>query len=70
MTLQWGTAMADRFTEPEAEALWALFKPIDAALQAAEQQTSPGYQGEKSPYYLDQIPTELSIDRFIADWSI
>ena len=70
MTLQWGTAMADRFTEPEAEALWALFKPIDAALQAAEQQTAPGYQGEKSPYYLDQIPTELSIDRFIADWSI
>ena len=68
MTLQWGTAMADRFTAQEAEILWTRFKPVDDALQAEEQQYSPGFQGEKSHYYLDRVPTDLSVDCFIASW--
>ena len=69
MTLQWGTAIADRFTDQEAESLWTLFKPIDDALQADEEQDAPGYQGAKSHYYLDRVPTDLSVDAFIASWN-
>ena len=53
--------MADRFTAQEAETLWARFKPVDEALQAAEQQYSPGFQGDKSHYYLDRVPTDLEM---------
>jgi hypothetical protein len=68
MTLQWGQSIADRFSAAEAEALWARFQPIDDALQAPELQSSPGFQGQQSPYYLNEVPTDLSVDSFIASW--
>ena len=68
MTLQWGQSFADRFSKEEAAALWERFKPIDDALQAPELQSSPGFQGQQSRYYLDQPPTELSVENFIASW--
>jgi hypothetical protein len=68
MTLQWGQSIADRFSAAEAEALWTRFQPIDDALQAPELQSSPGFQGQQSPYYLNEVPTDLSVESFIASW--
>lgn len=68
MTLQWGQRIADRFSAAEAAALWARFKPVDDALQAPELQWGPGFQGEDTHYYLNDVPADLSVERFIADW--
>lgn len=69
MTLQWGQYIADRFSAAEAESLWARFKPVDDALQAPELQSSPGFQGQQSPYYLNEVPADLSVYSFIAGWA-
>ena len=68
MTLQWGQPIADRFSAAEAAALWTRFKPVDDALQAPELQWAPGFQGEDTHYYLNDVPADLSVDRFIAGW--
>jgi hypothetical protein len=69
MTLQWGTAMAERFSAEAAEALWQRFKPLDDALQANEPQSAPGFQGGETPYYFNQVLTDPSVDHFIASWT-
>ena len=66
MTLQWGKPLAARFTEQEAGILWARFKFVDDLLQAGEDQWTPGFQGEETRYYFDQVPAELSVDAFVA----
>ena len=66
MTLQWGRPLAARFTEQEAEILWARFKFVDDLVQAGEDQWTPGFQGEETRYYFDQVPAELSVDAFVA----
>ncbi len=68
MTLQWGQLIADRFSAAEAAALWARFEPLDDALQAPELQWGPGFQGEDTHYYLNDVPDDLSVERFIAGW--
>lgn len=66
MTLQWGRPLADRFSEQEADILWARFKFVDDLLQAEENQWVPGFQGDETRYYFDQVPAELSVDTFVA----
>ena len=66
MTLQWGRPLAARFTEQEADILWARFKFVDDLVQAKEDQWTPGFQGEETRYYFDQVPAELSVDAFVA----
>ncbi len=66
MTLQWGRPLAARFSVQEADALWARFKPVDDLLQAAEDQWTPGFQGEETRYYFEQAPAELSVASFLA----
>ena len=66
MTLQWGKPLAARFTEQEAGILWTRFKFVDDLLQAGEDQWTPGFQGEETRYYFDQVPAELSVDAFVA----
>lgn len=69
MTLQWGRSIADRFSPTEAAELWARFKPMDDALQAPKLQSSPGFQGQQSRYYSNQLPTALNLEDFIAGWA-
>jgi hypothetical protein len=69
ITLQWGKPLADRFTAPESDILWARFKVVDDLLQADENQWTPGFQGEENRYYFDQVPPELSADGFVASLS-
>ena len=66
MTLQWGKPLAARFTEQEAGILWTRFKFVNDLLQAGEDQWTPGFQGEETRYYFDQVPAELSVDAFVA----
>ena len=66
MTLQWGKPLADRFTDQEANKLWTRFKFVDDLLQAEEDQWTPGFQGEETRYYFDQVPAKLSVDAFVA----
>ena len=66
MTLQWGRPLADRFSQQEADTLWARFKVVDDLLQADEDQWVPGFQGEETRYYFDHVPAGLSVDAFVA----
>ena len=68
MAFQWGEAFAERFSSEEARILWERFKPVDDALQAEEEQSDPGFQGEESHYYFNQVPDDLSLENFIAGW--
>lgn len=68
MTLQWGKPLADRFSTQAADTLWARFKPVDDALQADEDQWTPGFQGEETRYYFEQIPTTLTVAGWLASW--
>lgn len=66
--LQWGAGFADRFSSQEADVVWERFKPVDDALQADEDQWAPGFQGDATRYYFNEIPAEVTAERFIAGW--
>ena len=66
MTLQWGEPLADRFTDQEAGILWTRFKFVDDLLQDEEDQWVPGFQGDETRYYFDQVPVDLSVEAFLA----
>lgn len=66
--LQWGGAFADRFSDEEAHSAWARFKPVDDAMQTQEEQWAPGFQGEPTSYYFNEVPEGLSVESFTAGW--
>ncbi len=66
MTLQWGKPLADRFSDQEAGILWRRFKFIDDLLQDEEVQWVPGFQGDETHYYFDQVPADLSVEAFLG----
>jgi len=69
ITLHWGRPMADRFTAEESDALWARFKYVDDLVQAEEEQWTPGFQGEATRYYFEEVPEALRVEGFIASFS-
>lgn len=69
MTLQWGRRLGDRFSEDEAKALWSRFEPVDRSLQADAEHQVPGFQGQATRYYFDEVPESLTVDGFIAGWA-
>ncbi len=66
MTLQWGKPLADRFSDREAGILWTRFKFVDDLLQDEEVQWVPGFQGDETHYYFDQVPANLSVETFLG----
>ncbi len=66
MTLQWGKPLADRFSDHEAGILWTRFKFVDDLLQDEEVQWVPGFQGDETHYYFDQVPADLSVEAFLG----
>lgn len=66
MTLQWGKPLADRFSDQEAGILWTRFKFVDDLLQDEEVQWVPGFQGDETHYYFDQVPDDLSVEAFLG----
>ena len=66
MTLQWGKPLADRFSDQEAGILWTRFKLVDDLLQDEEVQWVPGFQGDETHYYFDQVPADLSVEAFLG----
>ena len=67
-SLYWGPQFADRFTLAESDALWERFEGLDAALQKDEEQFSPGFQSGPMHYNFNEMPTDFSLDDFIASW--
>ena len=61
MTLQWGTAFADRFTTQETALLWKLFKPVDDMVRSDGIQFTPSFQGTDSYYHFIDIPASEAI---------
>ena len=68
MTLQWGTPLAERFTPHEAVTLWERFKPVDDAVKGPQEHFCPGFQGSKTRYLFNEVPTNLTVDWWIAGW--
>ena len=68
MTFQWGGAFAERFSPEEAQVLWERFRPVDEGLQAEEEGWAPGFQGEESRYYFNQVPDNISLESLIDGW--
>ena len=69
MTLQWGRRLGDRFSEDEAKALWARFEPVDRSMQGEQERIAPGFQGQATRYFFDEVPESLTVDGFIAGWA-
>lgn len=61
MTLQFGTALAERFDAEEALQLWRVFKPVDDALRAnfSESATECEGCGRNDGSYNTRMPHEL-----------
>ncbi len=68
ITLNWGPGFANRFSWSDAQAIWRRFEPIDKGLQAEEAQPSPGLQQEPTRYFANELPPEVSFERFVAGW--
>ena len=68
ITLHLGRPMADRFTVQESDVLWARFKCVDDLVQAEEEQWTPGFQGEATRYYFEEVPAALSVEGFVANF--
>jgi len=69
MTMQWGQPMADRFSVAEAGRLWERFRWVDDRLRGDQEATCPGFQGGPTSYFFNDVPAELTVDNFIAQWS-
>ena len=69
MTLQWGRRLGDRFSEAEAQALWVRFEPVDRSLQADEEHQVPGFQGQATRYFFNEVPESLTVDGLVAGWA-
>ena len=52
------------------QSLWERFEPVDNQMQAKTEQASPGFQGGPTPYWLDQVPDEISLQNFTAGWGV
>ena len=69
MTLQWGRRLGDRFSDVEAKALWARFEPVDRSMQGDRENSVPGFQGQATRYFFNEVPESLTVDSFIAGWA-
>ena len=69
ITLNWGPAFAERFTKPEAAAIWQRFGPLEDRLLAPDgEDFVPGYQSGPIPYNLEWMRTGFTVEAFIASW--
>ena len=69
ITLQWGLPLADRFSFEEARTLWDRFKPVDARTQSDVEGAAPGYENRPSRYHFNEMPSDFSVEDFIASWT-
>jgi len=68
ITLNWGPSFAHRFSQRESNILWQRFQWLDQQLQADQDQFTPGYDAVPMRYYIEDVPSSLSVDDFIASW--
>ena len=69
ISLNWGPPFAERFTKPEADAIWQRFGAVEDHLLAPDgEDFVPGYQSGPIPYSLERMHAGFTVDDFIASW--
>ncbi|MCY3782566.1 MAG: phytanoyl-CoA dioxygenase family protein [Chloroflexi bacterium] len=69
ISLNWGPAFAERFTKPEADAIWQRFGALeDHLLAPGGEDYVPGYQSGPIPYSLERMHAGITVGEFIASW--
>lgn len=69
ISLNWGPAFAERFTKPEADAIWQRFGALEDHLLAPDgEDFMPGYQSGPIPYSLERMHAGITVNEFIASW--
>ena len=61
--------VAARFSKEELVQLWERFAPLDALLQAKEDQFTPGFQSQPMKYYFEVMPEGFGVDEFVKSWN-
>ncbi len=68
MTLQWGMPLSERFTAEEARVVWERFKPVDDVMQQKKMSLLPGFQGQETLYYFEEVPAEMTLEHWFGSW--
>ena len=61
--------VAARFSKEELVQLWERFAPLDALLQAKEDQFTPGFQSQPMKYNFEVMPEGFGVDEFVKSWN-
>ncbi len=68
ITLNWGPEFSNRFSQLEADTLCTRFETLDEKLQGDEENFVPGFQSGPMRYFFEEMPTDFSVEEFIASW--
>ncbi len=69
LTLNWGPDFSNRFSRKEVDDLWDRFQPLDTLIQSDQDLLPPGFQGDKTSYISDELPSGADMESFIATWA-
>jgi len=56
------------FSREEIDTLWQRFATLDAKLQSAVEQYTPGFQAQRMHYFFEEMPADFDVEDFIASW--
>ncbi len=57
-----------RFTGGELDTLWRRFAPLDERMKSDSLQYVPGFQSGPMHYSFEEMPADLGMDEFMAEW--
>ena len=68
ITLNWGPEFSSRFSQEEADRLWARFGILDEKLKGDQECFVPGFQSGPMRYFFEEMPTDFGVNEFIGSW--
>ena len=68
ITLNWGPKFSGRFSQVEADILWARFGILDEKLKGDQEYFVPGFQSGPMRYFFEEMPSDFGVDEFIGSW--
>ncbi len=60
--------LKSRFTAGELDTLWRRFAPLDEKIKSESLQYVPGFQSGPMHYNFEEMPSDLNMDAFVAEW--
>ena len=60
--------LVSRFSVNEIDDLWSRFTVLDGKLQTEDVELEPLFQGEKTRYYIYDMPSDFEVEEFINTW--